>query len=113
MGKLNARHRTTGQDVPPRQFVESTRASPKPQPKKPGTELINLSARFKTRDIYLPSAEEVLLQMHGDDVLQGRVVDISDNGTPDGVFAVIEVPGLTGPIVVSTNKLLANQTPSA
>jgi hypothetical protein len=42
----------------------------------------------------------ILNQLHGEDVLEGRVLDVSDSGTKSEQFAVIEVPGLDQIIIV-------------
>jgi len=61
---------------------------------------------FRIRDVYYPEAERLLRQLHGDDLLQGRVVDVSDTGATSNAFAVIEVEGLEQPVVVPTNRIM-------
>jgi hypothetical protein len=61
---------------------------------------------FKVRDVYLPDPQQVLTELHGDDVLQGRVVALSDNELQDGSYAVIEVQGMREPVVVPTKRIL-------
>ena len=63
-------------------------------------DLRNQQVRFKISDIYLPDPLIVLNKLHGEDVLEGRVLDISDSGTGPEQFAVIEVPGLDQVIIV-------------
>lgn len=60
---------------------------------------------FPVRDIYLPTVEEVLLRLHGEDVLQGRIIDFSDGGEHGGTFAIIRVEGLREPLIVPVEKL--------
>lgn len=60
---------------------------------------------FPVRDVYLPSVEEVLLRLHGDDVLQGRIIDYSDGGEHGGTFAIIRVEGLPEPLIVPVEHL--------
>ena len=60
---------------------------------------------FPVRDIYLPSVGEVLFRLHGDDVLQGRIIDYSDGGAHGGTFAIVSVEGLPDPLIVPVEKL--------
>jgi len=63
-------------------------------------DLRNQRVRFKISDIYLPDPLVILNKLHGEDVLEGRVLDISDNGTRPEQFAVIEVAKLDQIIIV-------------
>lgn len=56
--------------------------------------------RFKISDIYLPDPLVILNKLHGEDVLEGRVVDISESGARPEQFAVIDVPELDQMIIV-------------
>lgn len=66
----------------------------------------NRWVHFRIRDVYYPEAMQVLDQLHGNDLLQGRVVDMSDSGDRDGTFAVVEVEGIEHPVVVSMKNIL-------
>jgi len=37
--------------------------------------------RFKVSDVYLPDPTQVLLDLHGNDLLTGKVIDVSDSGS--------------------------------
>ena len=63
-------------------------------------DLLNQQVRFRISDIYLPDPLVILNQLHGEDVLEGRVLDVSDGGTRSEQFAVIEVQGLDQIIIV-------------
>ncbi|HEX3232115.1 MAG TPA: hypothetical protein VHQ95_24275, partial [Pyrinomonadaceae bacterium] len=63
-------------------------------------DLRNQRVRFRISDIYLPDPLVILNQLHGEDVLEGRVLDVSDSGTKSEQFAVIEVQGLDQIIIV-------------
>ena len=45
------------------------------------------------------------LELHGDDLLQGKIIDSSDSGFQQDAFAVVEVEGLAQPIVVPMNRI--------
>jgi hypothetical protein len=40
------------------------------------------------------------MQLHGNDLLQGKIIDVSDSGGEEDAYAVIEVEGLPQPVVV-------------
>jgi hypothetical protein len=60
---------------------------------------------FRIRDIYLPDPAQVLFDLHGADLLEGKVADLSDNGSVREGFAVIEVEGLNQPVIVPVDRL--------
>lgn len=61
---------------------------------------------FKIRDVYIPDAQMLLLEIYGDDLLQGKVVDVSDSGSPQGAFAVVEVEGIKQQLIVPIQRIL-------
>jgi hypothetical protein len=66
----------------------------------------NQWVHFRIRDVYYPDAVQVLDKLHGDDLLQGKVIDMSDNGDHNGAFAVVEVEGMEQPVVVPVQYIL-------
>lgn len=68
-------------------------------------DLRNHYVRIKISDIYLPDPLIILNQLHGEDFLSGRVIDISESGTETSDFAVVEVEGLDQMIIVPVEKL--------
>ena len=48
----------------------------------------------------------LLLEVYGDDLLQGQVVDISDSGNPEGAFAVVNVEGIKQQLIVPIQRIL-------
>jgi hypothetical protein len=63
---------------------------------------------FSIREAYLPSPPELLLALHGDGILQGRIVDYSDGGSGGTTYAVVAVEGLEQPVIVPVEKLRTN-----
>lgn len=61
---------------------------------------------FRVRDIHLPEPVVVLDELHGGDVLEGKVVDVSGSETEGDVFVVIEVNGLRQPCIVAVERIL-------
>ena len=63
--------------------------------------------RFKVRDIHLPDPAVILRELHNDEELSGKVVDLSDSGRSPGIaFAVVKVPRLRRPCVVLVDRLV-------
>ena len=66
--------------------------------------------QFKVCDVYYPDPTQVLLDLHGNDVLTGKVVDVSDSGSHTEAFVVVEVEGVAVPVVVLVERLLGTGT---
>jgi hypothetical protein len=65
------------------------------------------SVRFLVRDIHLPEPTAVLHELHDDEVLEGKVVDLSDDARAEGAsFVVVEVAGLRQPCILSIARIL-------
>jgi hypothetical protein len=63
--------------------------------------------QFKVSDIYLPDPRNLLWELHANDLLQGRVVELSDSGQEQNVFAIIEVEGIKQPVIVPVKGLVS------
>jgi len=61
--------------------------------------------QFRIDDVYVPEPAQILAELHGKDVLQGKLIDLSDNDSQDGAFAVVEVEGLSRPVVVAMKHI--------
>ena len=61
--------------------------------------------QFAIRDIYFPSTEAVLDELHGDDELSGQIVDTSDRGGEAAGFLVVQVSGVEAPIVIPIERV--------
>jgi len=69
-------------------------------------ELLNRLVNFKVRDVYIPDAREVLVELYGNDILQGRVLDLSDSGGAKQAFVVVEVEGVKSHVIVPMECIL-------
>lgn len=69
-------------------------------------DLRNQWVRFRVRDVYLPDPAALLTDLYGHELLNGRVIDMSDSGTEGGVFAVVEVEGIRQPVIVPVQRIL-------
>lgn len=72
-------------------------------------DLRNQYVQFKISDIHIPDPLLVLYKLHGEDLLQGRVIDMSDSGMQRETFAVVEVEGLEQLIIVPVNRILPGE----
>jgi len=68
-------------------------------------ELRNRWIHFRIRDVYVPNPEVLLVALYGNDVLQGRVVEMSDSGDEREAFAVVRVEGLAEPVIVPVKQI--------
>jgi hypothetical protein len=68
-------------------------------------DLRNHRVHFKIRDIYHPDPTTVLLDLHGNDLLSGVVIDLSDSGLQKDVFVVVEVDGLENLMIVPVERV--------
>ena len=66
---------------------------------------INQRVHFKIRDVYHPNPIKILTDLHGDDLLTGKILDLSDSGMQRNVFAVIEVEEIQELLVVPIERL--------
>jgi hypothetical protein len=67
---------------------------------------INQRVHFKIRDVYHPDPIKILTDLHGNDPLSGKIIDLSDSGMQKDAFAVIEVEGLQELLVVPIERIL-------
>jgi hypothetical protein len=69
-------------------------------------DLKNQTVNFRICDIFYPDYQQVLFGLHGNDVLRGRVIDMSESGTADGAFAEIAVDDLDELLIVPLDRIL-------
>lgn len=69
-------------------------------------ELRNRQVRFRVRDVFIPDPQKLLMDIHGDDLLWGRAVDLSDDGSRKDAFVVVEVDGIEPLMIVAVDRLL-------
>ncbi len=65
----------------------------------------NRWVHFKVGDVYFPDPAKILRELHGEDLLQGKVIEVSDSGSEKGAFVVVEVEGLAEPLVVPVERI--------
>jgi hypothetical protein len=62
--------------------------------------------RFRVCDVFIPDPQEVLRERYGNDILQGKVLDLTDSGAQKKVFVVVEVEGMKNSLIVPVEKVL-------
>jgi len=66
--------------------------------------------RFRAADVLIPPVDEILVRLHGDEVLEGRVIqEIQGDGASTGHVAVV-VPRIADPVLVLCAKLLPEKS---
>jgi hypothetical protein len=61
--------------------------------------------QFRIDDVYVPEPAQILMELHGQDVLQGKLIDVSDSDSQGETFAVVEVDGLSQSVVVAMQHI--------
>jgi hypothetical protein len=61
---------------------------------------------FRIRDVYHPDPAQVLIDLHGNDVLRGKVIDLSDSGLQVDAFVAVEIEGLRQAVIVPVERIL-------
>jgi len=72
-------------------------------------DLLDQQVRFKVADIHTPHPLVVLYELHGNEVLEGRVVDLSDSGEQKEAFAVVEVEQVRQFLIVPVARLVIDE----
>lgn len=68
-------------------------------------ELQDRWVNFRIADVFEPNPKSLLLDLHGSDLLQGRVLGVTDNGEPGGVFVLVQVEGIDRMLIVPVSRI--------
>ena len=66
----------------------------------------NTTVNFRICDIFYPDFQEILFRLHGSDILEGRVTDLSETGVDKTLFAEIEVKEIQARVIVPIDRIL-------
>lgn len=69
------------------------------------TALKGRHVQFRLRDVHLPDPAVIFRQLHGDDVIEGEVLDATESVIGGGVFLVIQVDGLLQPLILAAERI--------
>jgi hypothetical protein len=61
--------------------------------------------QFRLRDVRLPDPRQISLELNGDELLTGRVLDVTNDALLAQPCAVVAVAGLARPVIVPMNCL--------
>jgi len=67
--------------------------------------LLNTTKVFRLRDVFFPEADDLIGRTTPDLKLRGKIVDFSDSGSSKKEFAIVQVEGIDGPVIVPVEKL--------
>ncbi len=70
------------------------------------TFLLNRFVRFKVSDVTIPGPQEVVNELYGGDIVQGKVVDITKSGALEQAFIVVKVEGMNALLILPAEKVI-------
>jgi hypothetical protein len=70
------------------------------------TFLLNRFVRFKLSDVTIPGPQEVINELYGHDIVQGKVLDITESGWPEQAFIIVQVEGMKPLVIVPAEKVI-------
>jgi hypothetical protein len=68
--------------------------------------LINRFVRFKVSDVTIPAPQAVVAELYGGDIVQGKVVDITESGTREQAFVVVKVEAMKDFLILPAEKVI-------
>ena len=63
---------------------------------------------FRIRDVFIPDPKELLMEMYGDNLLQGTVDAFTDSGFQQEAFVVLSVEGIHQPVIIAADRIQAS-----
>ncbi len=70
------------------------------------TFLLNRLVRFKVSDVTIPGPQEVVNELYGGDIVQGKVVDITKSGAEEQAFIIVKVEGMNALLILPAEKVI-------
>jgi hypothetical protein len=68
--------------------------------------LLNRFVRFKVSDVAVPGPQEVINELYGGDIVQGKVVDLTESGAQERAFIVVKVEGMKDFLILPADKVI-------
>lgn len=62
--------------------------------------------QFRLADIYLPDPVTVIYELHRNDMLRGKVIEMSDGGEQKSGFVVVTVDDFPHRMIVPVNSIV-------
>lgn len=70
------------------------------------TYLLNKFVRFKVSDVTIPAPQTVVTELYGGDIVQGKVVDITESGGQEQAFIVVKVEAMKDFLILPAEKVI-------
>lgn len=70
------------------------------------TFLLNRFVRFKVSDVTIPNPQEVVNELYGGDIVQGKVVEITESGAMERAFIVVKVEAMKDFVILPAEKVI-------
>jgi hypothetical protein len=70
------------------------------------TFLLNRFVRFKVSDVTIPNPQEVVNELYGGDIVQGKVVEITESGAMERAFIVVKVEAMKDFLILPAEKVI-------
>ena len=68
--------------------------------------LMNRFVRFKVSDVTIPAPQTVVTELYGGDIVQGKVIDITESGTDEQAFIVVKVEAMKDVLILPAEKVI-------
>lgn len=68
--------------------------------------LLNRFVRFKVSDVAIPGPQEVVNELYGCDIVQGKVVDLTESGAMEQAFIIVKVEGMKPLLILPAEKVI-------
>ena len=69
-------------------------------------DLKNQTVNFRICDVYHPECSQVLFKLHGNDVLQGRVIETTEDSFSNEQYVIVELNDDQGQVIVPLERIL-------
>jgi hypothetical protein len=69
-------------------------------------DLRNQYVQFRLGDIYLPDPLTIVYELHSNDFLRGKVIEMSDSSEYEDAFVVVVVDDISHPVIVPVDRVV-------
>ena len=65
--------------------------------------------QFRLGDIYLPDPLTVIYELHSNELLRGKVIEMSDSGERKGAFVIVAVDDIPHRMIVPVDRVTVEE----
>jgi hypothetical protein len=69
-------------------------------------DLKNHTVNFRICDVFHPECTQVLFKLHGNDVLHGRVLEVTSDSSSHELYVIVELEEDEGQVIVPVDRIL-------